>query len=316
MYAAESEAIKKRLFLLKTRPVRILLVAAILVAVFILPMNVLHWNSRLFDLLIFLYGTALILFGLPISILISRDAIKEARILKRDLEIGRVYIFEGVVAETWKSRKLFRGLLKERLIPIEAGALQRFDILPASGMVIEANGMRPRGWWKGMAFEATAPPEHHYDALVSGPDGDIGGQAELYQRHMSQGEITELAYHIARAKRPPAILYLLASLLLLMIAAISGYGPEGRLREWYDAFHLQAFLVGGSFAFIVRRYIQTLRTARLMAQDAGLKILRIIRPKPEFENRDVPVLELLPVSLLGWNMGGKPYAWRLRKTKS
>jgi hypothetical protein len=313
----EADAVKRRIFLLKTRPIQIIFVAAILISPVIL-LNSLQYNSKILDLTSSIVAIFTLLLGLPILILVTKDSYQAAAILTSDLRAGRVFIFEGSITAIWNRHKIFKRLFKEHLIDMDVNGKQRIEVLPVSGAVMDANGLKPDRWREGVIVEATAPPEQHYDAIVTGPEGDIGEQADLLQRHMSQGEIAELALHITRRKRPPSILVFLSVWLLVLIVALSLHASEGKLRQWFDAYHWQTVLVCISYSIVSYRYIRDLRIVRLMNQDVGLKMLKIIRPKPEFEYVDkekIPVLEVLPISLICWSSDGRPYSWRLSKTR-
>jgi hypothetical protein len=318
---AESGSLRKRIRTLRIRPFLILGMVALLLSLIVLGLNSLKWESKAIDALISAFGISLILLGLPLWILVSRDALRDAKTLKNNIKIGRVFIFTGPVAKPLRHHRMMQGLIKERLLYDEINLEQRFDVLPNSGTVIKVNGKFPNRWWKEKVFEATAPPEKQYEALVKqcSPKGAAEDPVDLFQRHMSQEELEELTIHIAKLKRPPGALIVLAVWILILIIAIIMHASDGQLSQWADKYQMQAMLMCIFTAIGIFRYLRMLKTARLLSQDAGMKVLRLLRPRQEIENRTdeniPPVLEYLPVSQFGWSVYGKPYLWRLRKSR-
>jgi hypothetical protein len=319
--AEETIALRKRVLKLKMRPVWIIAAAVCSISLFTLLLESLHLESDVPEILLSILAISLILIGLPIYLLFIRDSFREVTALKGDLNIGRAFIFEGPVTEPLRRIKTIQQLAGERLIHAGEDTSQRFDILPNSMTVIRVNGVMSSGWHKGRMLEATAPPEHHYDALVKEglPENVTGSSFDLFQRHMSQAEISELNTHIAQFKKPSGLLIAMAVSMLLLIAAFIWAVCEGKFRQWQNMHQLEAAMITVLFAITAGRYIRSFKTARLMDRDAGVKILRIIKPQEECEGKTnsnlTPVLEFLPVSLLGWNVDGRPYPWRLKKPR-
>ncbi len=317
---AEIADLRRRLSRLRARPILVVGAMALLVCPLILIFSS-QSQSEIPDALVFVYAISLVFIGLPLVILLIRDGLREAGILKGDLRIGCVFTFEGPVGEPWRSCRAIKGLVKERLISIEEGARPRLDVLPVSGAVIVANGLKPEGWWKGDVVEATAPPEQHYDVPVSlnNPAGLAGERFDVLQRHLSPGEIAELRYHITRIRRPPGMLIVMTVWMAILLTAMLMYASEGKLGQWLDRFKAQAPLVSGIFAVNAYRYIRTARTARLMNLDVSREVLRIYKPdvgaEGEIKEERPPSFEVLPASLLVWTVEGKPYPWRLRKSR-
>ncbi len=276
---AEVAELSRRIFRLRARPILIVAAMALLVCPLVLFFNS-QPQPQIPDALIFAYGISLVFIGLPVVILLIRDGLREAGILKGDLRFGRVFMFEGPMGEPWRCCRAVKGLLKERLISNEQGVQQRLDVLPVSGAVIVANGLKPHGWWTGEVVEATAPPEQHYDVPVSldNTAGIAGEHFDVLQRHMSPGEIAELKYHIARIRRPPAMLIVMTVWTAILLTAMFAYASDGKLVQWLARFRTQALLVSGIFAINAYRYTRAVRTARLLNQDASRQVLRIYKP--------------------------------------
>jgi hypothetical protein len=317
----EAGALKKRISRLKMRPLWILVMAILSIPLFILFLKSLNLQSDIPDALFAILAISLILIGLPVYILFTRDSFSEAKALKGDLETGSIFIFEGPVTQPLRRCKTIRHLTRERLIHVEENIPHRFDVLLNSETVLRVNGVISGRWRKGRIVEATAAPEQHYDALVKQglSEGAPGESVDLFQRHMSQAELGELKHHIARFKKPPALLIAMTVWMLMLITTVFISMTEGGFGQWQNKYRFQAVMVCILFAITTWRYIRALKTARLMNQDAGMEILRIIKSQEECAgntNKDlIPVLEFLPVSLLGWSVDGKPYPWRLRKPR-
>jgi hypothetical protein len=317
----EAGVLEKRIFRLKMRPLWILATAVFSISLIILVLNSMNLHSRIPDALYMILAISLTFIGLPVFILFTRDSFREAKALKGDLETGSIFIFEGPVTPPLRRCRAIRHLIHERLIHVEENVPQRFEVLLNSETVIRVNGVMSERWRKGRIVQATAPPEQHYDALVKqGLSEEATGESvDLFQRHMSQAEIGELKNHIARFKKPPALLIAMTVWMLLLITAVIISVSEGSFGQWQSKYRFQAVMVCVLFAITAWRYFRALKTVRLMNQDAGMEILRIIKSQEECasktNNNLIPVLEFLPVSLLGWSVDGKPYPWRLRRPR-
>jgi hypothetical protein len=319
--AAEIDTLGKRIRTLRMRPILTLGLAVLLISVIVLLLSSMHWESKAIDALVSAFGISLIFLGLPLWILFLRDSLRDAKTLKNDIEIGRAFVFEGQVAESLRHLKIMRGLIKARLIYYEENSRQRFDILPSSGTVIGANGKMPGVWCKEKIFEATAPPEQQYEALVNPgiSETNSGQEMDLYQRHMSQDEYAEITTRTAKLRRPPGFLILMAVWMLILAAAFAMHASSGQIELWIDRHGLQAVLVCFITAIAAVRYFRMLKMASLLSREAGMKVLMVLRPRSGFEVCDdkniPPILEYLPISQLGWSSCGKPYPWRLRKMR-
>jgi hypothetical protein len=317
----EAGALQKRISRLKMRPLWILATAAFSIPFFILFINSLNLQSGISDAVFSILGISLMLIGLPVFILFTRDSFKEAKALKSDLETGIIYIFEGRVTPPLRNVKTIRHLIRERLIHGEDNIPHRFEVLPNSETVVRVNGVISKGWQKERIVQATAPPEQHYDALVrQGLSREANGESvDLFQRHMSQAEMAELKNHIARLKKPTAWLIGMTIWMLLLIAMATISTSDGSFSQWLRKYQFQAVMVCVLFTITARRYIRAIKTARLMNQDADMKVLHIIKSSDEGANKTdnsrSQGLEFLPLSLLGWNADGKPYLWRLRRSR-
>jgi len=318
--AAEANALEKRICALRMRPILTLGAAVFLISLIILLLSSLYWESKAIDVLVSAFGISLVLLWLPLWILVSRDSLRNAMAMKGDMKSGRVFVFESPIEEPLRRLKIIRSLIKEHLVYNEQNVPQRLDVLPCSGTVIRANGKMPNVWLKEKILEAVAAPKQQFEALVKQgtPEADVEEAMDLFQRHMSQEELEELAAHIAKLRRLPGSLIFMAVWMLVLTAAIAIYASSGQLKLWVDKYQLQASLMCFITAIIAFRYFRTLKTASLLTQDAGVKILRLLRLRSEFEGsadeNDPPVLEYLPISQLGWSVYGKPYPWRLRKS--
>jgi hypothetical protein len=317
----EANILRKRIFAVRVRPLWILMAVAFSITLIILCNNSFNQQSEIPDVLITVLGLALIFIGLPFYILFTRDSFREAKALKSDLVTGKVFIFEGPIAGPLIRCKTIRRLFKERLFHAGENPPQQFDVLPISSTVFRINGILSRGWRKGRIVEATAPPARHYDVLIQqGIPGETTGEPyDLYQRHMSQAEIVELKNHIVRFRKPPRMFIVMAVQMLILIAAVFISVSVGKFSQWQDRYRIEAGIVCVLFVITLSRYIRDLRTARLMIQDAGIEVLRIVKPQDECEGKInqglTPVLEFLPNSLLAWSVNGRPYPWRLRKPR-
>jgi hypothetical protein len=317
----EAGALQKRISRLKVRPLWILAIAVFSIPLFILFINSLNLQPGIPDAVFSILGLSLMFIVLPVFILFTRDSLREAKALKCDLETGNIYVFEGLITRPLRRVKTIRLLIRERLIHGEDNILHRFEVLPNSEAVIRVNGVISERWQKDRIVQATAPPEQHYDALVKqGLSKDANGESvDLFQRHMSQAEIAELKNHIARLKKPTAWLIGMTVWMLTLITMVTISTSDGSLGQWLSKYQFQAGTVCVLFAITARRHIQALKTARLMNQDADMRILRIIKSSDECASKTnnslSQGLEFLPVSLLGWNADGKPYLWRLRRSR-
>jgi hypothetical protein len=317
----EGHHLRKRIFQLRMRPFVVFLVAAITFSLPALLIDTTYWRSELLNILVAIAGILLILIGIPVFILFSKDAFRDAAILKDDITFGRALIFKGFFSEQLKHHRTFRRLSKERLVQLGEKTEQKIEVLPCSGTIMSVNGKKPKGWWKGEVFEATNPPEQHYDVLVrpANPDENPDEQFDVLQRHLSREEKAELICYVARTKRPSGYLTFMSLWMIALILSMSLQAQKGEIVFWLDKYKLQALMICGLFLMAVVRYLRALRTARLLNQDADAGILKIIRPGPESNEKSIQepplVLEILPISLIGWTVDGKPFSWRYTKSR-
>lgn len=146
---------------------------------------------------------------------------------------------------------------------------------------------------------------------------DLGERFEMLQRHMSEGELEELRYHLSRIMRPPFLLVVLVVWMLVLCAAMILHASEGQLGPWFQTYKTQIIMLPAFFSISAYYYIRGRRVARLVHKDLSLGTLKIFRLKegcgPATQEGCPSELELLPVSSMVWNVDGKPGTWRLRR---
>jgi hypothetical protein len=313
---SELDVLKKRIRTLRMWP--FLFMAAILISDILIFFVSMRSDANMVGAI--LAAFTLLLIGLPPWMFVSRNLLRDMKLLKRDMEFARVFTFEGTVAAPQRQIKIMRRLIRKRLIYEEVDVGQQFELLPCSGTILRINGTLPGAWFTGTIYESTASPKDQYEAFVKQDalESDSGQAIDLFQRHMSQVELEELSVHAKKFRKPPGILIIMAVWLLILAAAPLIHLFTGRFQEWFYVYSTQVIFVCLVAGTATRRYLHMRKTASLLSQDAGTMVLMVLRSRLEteihVEEKIPPVLEYLPISRMGWNSYGKPYAWRLRES--
>lgn len=250
-----------------------------------------------------------ILLGIPVSILMVRDAVNAYRQFGRDLAGGDAWCFEPPApaardaAETGPPA----GGAAAGTGPLDPDAgPAAFAVLPHSRRLVDPSGGRrepPRadvietdsqaanGWYAPLSLEVRGP----------------GPVPEFRQRALSGTERAELA-RLARSLQWPGPGTVLgaAGLVVVVWAFVAGGrtgGPRPPLLEFLSAALWTALCVHALF-----RYGLCLRLAARIRRDVAAGVV-VHEP-----GRGGAGTEFLPFSLLRWKEGGAPADWRDRRT--
>ncbi|MFN3651606.1 MAG: hypothetical protein ACK47B_18675 [Armatimonadota bacterium] len=251
---------------------------------------------------------------MALLLLAGRDWLRWARALSRDARQGAVQRFEGVIPHLPAPDESLQSLLKEGLLQAGSEETQWLEVLPVSGGVLQANGVRPRRWIRARRRRVAEVPEYAATAAewVS-PARTSGEEVYLNHRELTAAETEELRRHIRRLTLRPLLLAVALDAWLGTVLVLSGGRLEGTqlltgllllvvaVRANWSAY--RSLALGG-------RLRQDLRIGRVV-------ITRSPKSDPELETLpggEAPTLsdpdEFLPVSGALWSEAGQPAPWR------
>jgi hypothetical protein len=239
------------------------------------------WVGQGVMLLLILLGV-----GLPAVLLLWLRSLTVARReLLNDLSAGRILLFVS---------------------PTEN---QNLEVLPTSQWLLRQDGEAVAGFERAEIYEATAPPaEAPRYAVPRSWQEDLDEGLSVERRRLSPAELSELAAHITRLKRPSFSLIFMAALLAV-----------GLLGAWWMGIELSTQplreLLSGliwTFGLLLNLwfYGRDLRLARRLEIDRGNEWVVIYEEEDEDKQR--ATVEVLPASAAMWTESGHPSRWRQR----
>jgi hypothetical protein len=256
----------------------------------------------------------------PVLVLIARDCLTLARDLARDRTSGQAERFEGVVGPLGTVDPALRRLLQTGLLHPGGSQPQWFEVLPASGLVWQANGARPAHWIRASLAQTANLPTYASIAAewVESVDRSRDDAFHVGKRELSEGESEELRRHRRRLLVRPVVT---AGLLNLWLSL----AVWAHLTAAYDLAEVHRTFL---FAVLVALTVQATWTlaralwlAARFARDLRLRLAIIVRT-PSLIHRDengppplMPPDEFLAVSGVLWTRGGVPAHWRMAPTR-
>jgi hypothetical protein len=276
--------------------------------------------------------TLLLFAGTIVLFMAARTFLRESRALGRDARRGYVQRFTGVLPPPEAIGFPLQLLLDAGLLKHDRGAPQWFEVLPHSGVLWQANGVRPRRWiplMPPMVVElAETPAFARIAAEWAEPVAGAEAPVRVGQRELTPDEVRELRQQLRRALWArlawviPCTVWF-GTLVVLVIR--EGHLPQRldvtsfhNLREFLPFLHDVAAFLLLSLATILGNValIRSMREAWMHAREARLGQVVIVRCP--LEDEEVPeqapavwvTLELLPVSEAVWTIDGEPAGWR------
>lgn len=276
------------------------------------------------------WGAALIMYGLllglPVALLLARDAARQRRSIGDDLSSGRVLCFEGVLPDPAPDADERRALQGCGMRIGEPGQVQELRVFPH---IESVRGRDDRGRSQLVRVHvrhAAQPPGYAWRAQL-GPDLVAVGAPEgvrFVQRRLTEGEQAEVRGYIRRLKRPDGRLWVGfvffgLSAFGMVAGFLSGELSRAPRGEWISG---GLMLLVGLAAF--RSYALRLRYAQRLQLDlnAGRAVSALgwapEIPSPGRKRRrgrqPAENEEFLPVSGVVWTLAGRPADWRDSKT--
>jgi hypothetical protein len=252
---------------------------------------------------------------LPLCVAKALDHGRSALPLRRDLEDGFLWVFEGTLAEARYEEEdpEVMALLQAGLLE-RGGREQRLAVLPRSGRLMQANGknlpplrrlhVATTAAWPTQLFRYSLPPEVKE---VFGPSA-----RDLKRRRMAEPERAELGRHIARLTATP---WLLIALTAVMSTFVSMWivrdqaAPQDLLALAWLVIWIASALRHIRGYSLARRLESDLEVGWLLSWEAAEAPGTPRDPRdggpPPFQRAEV-----LPVSQRDWTIDGKPAAWR------
>ncbi len=258
-----------------------------------------------------LFGYA---FIAPLYFLRALGRLRRAAPLARDLEGGRVLVFEGAIAsESYEDEDPDVFLLVQAGL-LARGDEQRIGVLPESARLVfvGTRDVEPKHALH-IAGLADAPNRELRYSLPHEVKRELGSPAGMKRRRLSQAEQRELRAHVGRLLRVPKPLVFATALLAAVLAkTIAGTGTVTSLEQGA----MLACVLGFSLLFFA--HVRAYRQGRRFEDDLDVGwLLSWETPADEepCDPRDARALpfgraEVLPVSHKDWTIDDKPAAWR------
>ncbi len=255
---------------------------------------------------------------LPVCIVKALDHGRTAVPLRRDLDDGFMWVFEGRLASARYEEEdpevaqlLAAGLFQRGDLE------QRISILPRSGRLLNVNGQNVSPQRRLHVATTAAWPTDLYRYSLPPEVKEVFGSSarELKRRRIAEAERAELKRHVARLTSIP---WLLIGLTALMSTLVSLWIVRDQTSP-RDAFAAVAL---AGWGYIALRHLRGYILARRLEADLDVGWLLswqmsenpLARPAagpaaassvPPFQHAEV-----LPVSQRDWMIDGKPAAWR------
>jgi hypothetical protein len=244
---------------------------------------------------------------LILCILISRDSLRLAKQLSRDLEDGTVKQFEGPAREMIVTNDLLKQISRLGLAPDDQGRF-RLEILPVSGRVWKVQG-ESLGKWVQLHRSEVAPPPPF--AQLAAQFLEPVHEAEdrtlsRGQREMTSEEAAELLKHARQVWKSRLFWAVLLNFWFVSSLVSTATSNEGYGTEAYIIFSLFAAAVLWYDASFFRRVWTTFK----LRQDAREGRVIILGSNDTDGIKDQEVFEVLPNSKWIWTVDGAPAPWR------
>lgn len=257
----------------------------------------------------------LLTVGLPLLALVARDCLVLAGEIRRDIAAGSTSRFEGEVGRVIGYDGTLARLLRSGLLRKGSSETQWFEILPVSGLVWCANGIRPRRWIRAACAETAPLPSYAGVAAewVETVDASREDAFHVGKRELSREELAELDRHVRRMLMKP----LLSALLLngwLLAAVWALAAGRAHLDTGHTMFLFSVLVV--VTAQVDLRLFHCLKLLHKLRRDGRLRLAVIVR-SPALLRQDpsaptlLPPDEFLAVSGVLWTRAGAPAPWRL-----
>jgi hypothetical protein len=253
---------------------------------------------------------------LPVCIVKALDHGRTALPLRRDLEDGFLWVFEGRLAQARYEEEdpevaqlLAAGLFQRGDVE------QRISILPRSGRLINVNGQNVPPHRRLHVATTAAWPTHLYRYSLPPEVKEVFGPSarELKRRRIAEPERAELKRHVARLTSIP---WLLIGLTAVMSTLVSIWIVRDQTTP-RDAFAAIAF---AGWGYVALRHLRGYMLARRLEADLDVGWLLSwqtsespVSPAEGHAAASLPPFqhaEVLPVSQRDWMIDGKPAAWR------
>jgi hypothetical protein len=252
---------------------------------------------------------------MPLCIAKALDYGRAALPLRRDLEDGFMWVFQGQLAQERYEEEdpEVLALLHDGLFA-RGEVEQRICVLPRSGRLMQVNErsvpplrrlhVSTTASWPSPVFRYSLPPE------VKEVFGPAAGN--LKRRRIGDPERAELSRHVARLTRPP---WLFIGLTALTSIFVSSWIVRDRASP-ADLFALLGAVVWVVSAWrhvrgyaLARRLESDLELGWLLSWEASEPPRAAPRP-PDSQPPPFQRAEVLPISQRDWTIDGKPAAWR------
>lgn len=260
---------------------------------------------------------------LPVCIVKALDHGRNAPPLRRDLEDGFLWVFEGRLAQARYEEEdpevaqlLAAGLFQR------GDFEQRISILPRSGRLLSVNGQNVSPQRRLHVATTAAWPTHLYRYSLPPEVKEVFGSSarELKRRRIAEPERDELKRHVARLTSTP---WLLIGLTALMSTLVSLW----IVREQANPRDILAVVAFAGWGYVALRHLRGYMLARRLEADLDVGWLLswqmsenpLARPASDAPGSSLPPFqhaEVLPVSQRDWMIDGKPAAWRRVMSRS
>jgi hypothetical protein len=271
----------------------------------------LHWNTRARISPVLIALTVIT----PVLILTARDCLTLARDLARDLRDGATVRYEGVVGRVTRLDATLDRLIRGGLLRKGCSETQWFEVLPTSGLVWYANGIRPRSWIRAACAETAPLPTYAEVAAEWVEPVDISREDAFHvgKRELSAAELSELTRHVRRMLFKPVVSAVVLNLWLT--GAVWALRSGAANLNSGHAMFLFAVLVGVTIQ-VDLRLVRCLTLLLKLMRDARLRTAVIVRSPsllPASVSRPslLPADEFLAISGVLWTRAGAPAPWRL-----
>lgn len=254
---------------------------------------------------------------LPVCIVKALDHGRAALPLRRDLEDGFLWVFEGRLAQARYEEEdpevaqlLAAGLFQH------GDFEQRISILPRSGRLLSVNRQNVSPQRRLHVATTAAWPTHLYRYSLPPEVKEVFGSSarELKRRRIAEPERDELKRHVARLTSIP---WLLIGLTALMSTLVSLW----IVRDHATPRDIFAVLAFAGWGYVALRHLRGYMLARRL--EADLDVGWLLSWQMSENPRGQPAAgqgathvppfqhaEVLPVSQRDWMIDGKPAAWR------
>jgi hypothetical protein len=252
----------------------------------------------------FLLPLFLPVVGIPPCLLCGGDFSREAKLLKKTLELQYVRVFSGSSASLDPTNWLYSRLVAKKIFAAGAEGGHTLELHPLVDEIYAVDGTRVFKAVPVVVTVATPLPEDEPVWDVPRDWMKEDATIRMERRRLSTEEIKEVV-HYANALRPR----LYPAFVRLLFFWVGCWGASG-LLPWSRprTFALLSLTVSLLTAL---RFLKRRRRAGRLAADASFGWVIIAPVPPERSGKPLPSsVECLGVSGLLWSVDGKPAAWR------